>query len=76
VNAAVVAPTATTTAAGTVAAAVLSLDTDTVLCAAVPAAGAFNVTAAVEFVDPPSTLVGFNAREATPARGVVVRAAL
>ena len=54
-----VAPAATTTVAGTVAAAVLSLANVTVLCAAVPTAGTFSVTVAVEFVDPPTTLVGF-----------------
>jgi len=72
----VVAPTATTTLAGTVAAAVLLLDSVTVLCAVVPAAGAFNVTVTTEFPDPPNTLAGFNVRDTTPARGVTVRGAL
>jgi hypothetical protein len=71
-----VAPATTTTLAGTVAAAVLLFDNVTVLCAAVPAAGAFSITVAVEFADPPNTLVGFNVKDATPARGVTVRAAL
>jgi hypothetical protein len=75
-NVAVVAPASTVTLAGTVAATVLLLDSVTVLCAVVPAAGASNVTAAVEFAAPPSTLVGFNERDSTPARGVTVRAAL
>jgi hypothetical protein len=52
-------PAATVTVAGTVAAAVLSLDRVMVLCAVVPTAGAFNVTLPIEFVAPPGTLVGF-----------------
>ena len=48
------------TLVGTVAAALLLLDSVTVLCTTVPAAGAFNVTVAVEFADPPTTLVGFS----------------
>jgi len=59
-----VAPAATVTLAGTVAAAVLSLDRVTDLCAAVPAAGAFNVTLPVALVSPPETLVGFKVTEA------------
>ena len=62
---AVVAPVATVTVAGTVAAAVLLLERVTVLCALVPAAGAFNVTVAVELAEPPLTVVGFNASERT-----------
>ena len=76
VNVAVVAPVATITLAGTVAAAVLLLDSATVLCAAVPAAEAFNVTVAVEFADPPSTMLGLNATDSTPACGVTARTAL
>jgi len=60
---AVVAPVATATLAGTVAAVVLSLASVTVLCAAVPTAGALKVTVPVEFVAPPGTLVGFNVTE-------------
>ena len=75
-NVAEVAPATTVTLAGTVAAVVLLLDSVTVLCAAVPAAGAFNVTVAVEFPDPPTTLDGFSVIDATPARGVTVRTAL
>jgi len=63
-----VAPAATVTLAGTVAAAVLALDRVTVLCAVVPTAGAFNVTVPVELVIPPGTLVGFSAREATEGK--------
>jgi len=76
VNVAVVAPAATTTLAGTVAAAVLLLASVTVLCAVVPSAEAFNVTVAVEFAEPPSTLVGFKVKDSTPACGVMVRTAL
>lgn len=47
------------TLAGTVAAAVMLLANVTVLCAAVPVAGAFNVTVAVELANAPTTLVGF-----------------
>ena len=60
---AVVAPVATATLAGTVAAAVLSLASVTVLCAAVPTAGALKVTVAIEFVAPPGTMVGFKVTE-------------
>lgn len=73
VKVALVAPATTVTLAGTVAAAVMLLDNVTVLCAAVPAAGAFSVTVAVEFADPPSTVVGFRASDPTPAGGVTVR---
>ena len=48
-----VVPAATTIVAGTVAAIVLSLDSVTVRCAAVPTAGTFNVTVPVEFATPP-----------------------
>ena len=71
-----VAPAATVTLAGTDAADVALLDSVTVLCAAVPAAGAFNVTVATAFAAPPSTVVEFSVNEATPARGVTVRTAL
>jgi len=71
VNVAEVEPEGTVTLVGTVAAALLLLDSVTVVCAPVPAAGAFNVTVAVEFADPPTTLVGFSERDATP--GVVSR---
>ena len=62
---AVVAPAVTTTVAGTVAAAVLLLDSVTVRCELVPTAGAFSVTVAVELTFPPGTLVGFSVTEAT-----------
>jgi len=42
----------------------------------VPAAGALNVTVAVEFVKPPGTLVKFRERDAIAGSGVTVRAAL
>jgi hypothetical protein len=70
-----VAPTATVTEAGTVAAVGVPLDRVTILSAAVPAAGAFSVTVAVELADPPTTLVGFSIRDATPGGGVTLRAA-
>ena len=54
-----VAPAATITVAGTVAAAVLLLDSATVLCAVVPTAGAFSVTVPIELAAPPGTLAGF-----------------
>jgi hypothetical protein len=76
VNVAVVAPAATITLAGTVAAAGVSLDSGTVLCAFVPAAGAFNVNVAVEFADPPTRLVGLSTSDTTAGGGVTVRAAL
>jgi len=63
VKVAVVAPVATVTKAGTVAAAVLLLDSITRLCVDDPAAGAFSVTVAVEFVTPPTTLVGLRVSE-------------
>ena len=53
VNVAELAPAATVTLAGTVAAEVLLLDSVTLRCAAVPAAGAFSATVPVEFVIPP-----------------------
>jgi hypothetical protein len=58
VKVAVVAPVPTITVAGTVPAAVLLLDSVTVLCAFVPSAGAFNVTVPVELAAPPTTLGG------------------
>jgi hypothetical protein len=51
------------------------LDSVTVRCAAVPTAGAFSVTVAVELTDPPTTLVGFSVSDTTPGRGVTVRIA-
>ena len=54
-----VAPAATVTVARTVAAAVLLLDSVTVLCAVVPTAGAFSVTVPIELAAPPGTVVGF-----------------
>lgn len=75
-NVAVVAPTATTTLAGTVAAAVVSLARVTVLCAAVPTAGALRVTVAIELDEPPTTLAGFRLNEATPGWGNTVSGAL
>ena len=54
-----VAPAAMVTVAGTVAAAVLLLDSATVLCAVVPTAGAFSVTVPIELAAPPRTVVGF-----------------
>jgi hypothetical protein len=65
VKVAVVAPDATVTVAGTVATAVLPLVSVTRLCAANPVAGAFSVIVAVEFVTPPTTLVGTSTIEAT-----------
>jgi hypothetical protein len=76
VNVAVVAPAATVTLAGTVAAEVLLLDSVTVRCAAVPAAGAFNVTVAVELAVPPTTLVGLSVKDATRGGGVTVSTAV
>jgi hypothetical protein len=76
VNVAVVAPTATVTEAGTVAAVGVPLDRVTFLSATVPAAGALSVTVAVEFADPPTTDVGFSASNTTPGGGVTVRGAL
>lgn len=75
VKVAVVAPEVTVTVAGTVAAAVLLLDSVTCLCANVPVAGAFSVTVAVEFAMPPRTVVGFNVMEAT-CGGLSVRVAM
>jgi hypothetical protein len=60
-----VAPVGAITVAGTVATAVLLLDRVIVLCAFVPAAAPFNVMVAVEFAEPPTTLVGFTVRETT-----------
>ncbi len=60
-----VAPDATVTLAGTVAAPVLLLDNVTVRCVELPAAGALNVTVAVAFVDPPTTVAGFSASATT-----------
>ena len=71
----VVAPATTVTLAGTVAAVVMLLDSVTVRCAAVPIAGAFSVTVAVELTDPPTTLIGFSVSDTTPGRGVTVRIA-
>ena len=70
-----VAPAATTTLAGTVAAMALLLASVTVLCAAVPAAGAFSVTVAVEFAAPPTKLVGFRVTDTTNS-GFTVNAAV
>jgi hypothetical protein len=75
VNVAVVAPTGTVTETGTVAAAGVSLDSVTFRCAAVPAAGAFNVTVATGFVAPPTTLLVFSIRDAIPGGGVTVSVA-
>ena len=75
-NVAVVAPVVTATLAGTVDAAVLLLNSVTVRCAAVPAAGAFRVIVAVAFPDPPTTLFGLIASETTPASGFTVRGVL
>ena len=73
-NVALVAPTATVTLAGTVAANVLSLDNDTT---APPAgAGPLSVTVPVEGL-PPTTLVGATPSELNPtASGVTVRGAV
>jgi hypothetical protein len=62
VKVAVVAPDATATLVGVVANVLLS-DSVTVLCAAVPTAGAFKVTVPIEEL-PPKTLAGFMATEA------------
>jgi hypothetical protein len=58
VKVAIVVPDATVTVAGTVAAAVLLLESVTRLCVVVPAAGAFSVIVAMEFTRPPTTEVG------------------
>src|SRR3989454_10164606 len=72
VNGALVAPAGTVTLPGTVAAAVLSLDS--VTCA--PPAGAGPPSVAVPVaVLPPVTLVGLTASDARPAAAVPVRAA-
>src|SRR5579872_1397708 len=71
-----VAPLATVTVAGTVAAASLSLDRVTVRCAAVPAAGESRVTVPVEFVAPPGTLAGFRVTDTTCGSGATVSVAL
>ena len=76
VNVAVVAPAATVTLAGTVAADVLLLDSGTLRSAAVPAAGAFSVNVAVEWAVPPTTLVGLSVKDTTPGGGVTVSAAV
>jgi hypothetical protein len=76
VNVAVVAPAATVTLAGTDAADVALLDSVTVLCAAVPAAGAFNVTVATAFATSPRTGAGFRDNKVNPGYGVTVRTAL
>ena len=65
VNVAVVAPVTTVTDAGTLAAVVLLLESVTLRCAVVPAAGAFRVTVATEFVAPPCTVVGLSVRDRT-----------
>ena len=75
VKVAVVAPDATVTVAGTVAAAVLLLDRVTVLSAPLPPAGAFRVTVAVEFRTPPTTVVGFRVIDAT-CGGLTVKLAV
>ena len=75
-NVAEVAPEFTVTLFGTVAAAVLLLDNVTVLCVVLPATGAFNVTVAIEFADPPTTLIGFSVTDATPGGGTTVRTPL
>ena len=65
---ALLAPPATGTLAGTVAAEVLSLDKDTT--APPPGAGPLSVTVPVEEL-PPTTLVGFTPRELNPTGGGV-----
>jgi hypothetical protein len=70
VKLALVAPAATVTLAGTLAAAVLLLESATT---APPAgAGPLSVTVPVEFCAPPTTFVGFNVREESVAAWVVV----
>jgi hypothetical protein len=67
VKLALVAPAVTVTLEGTLAAPVLLLDSMTT---APPAgAGALSVTVPVEFCVPPTTLVGFNAREESVGAG-------
>jgi hypothetical protein len=73
VNVALVAPAATATLAGVVEAALVS-DSVTVLCAAVPAAGALRVTVPVEGL-PAMTLAGFMMTE-TKATGLIVSPAV
>src|SRR5579872_1316156 len=70
-----VAPLATVTVAGTVAAASLSLERVTVRCATVPTARAFNVTVPLELTAPPGTLAGFSVTEET-RRGVTLSVAV
>jgi hypothetical protein len=65
VKVAVVAPAVTVTVAGTVAAAVLLLESVTRRWVVEPAAGAFSVIVAVEFATPPTTVVGFKVIDAT-----------
>ena len=65
-NVALLAPPATVTLAGTVAAEVLSLDKDTT--APPPGAGPLSVTVPVEEL-PPTTLVGFTPGNSTPPAG-------
>ena len=73
VNGALVAPAGTVTLAGTVAAAVLSLDSET--CAPPAGAGPSSVAVPVELL-PPVTVVGLSASEERPAAGFTVRVAV
>src|SRR2546425_10918234 len=70
VNGALVAPAGTVTLAGTVAAAVLLLDS--VTCAPPAGAGPSSVAVPVELL-PPVTVVGLSASEERPAAGFTVR---
>src|SRR3989454_10979359 len=73
VNGALVAPAGTVTLAGTVAAAVLSLDSET--CAPPAGAGPSSVAVPVEVL-PPVTVVGLSASEERAAAGVTGRVAV
>ena len=58
-------PTAKVMLAGTVAAFALLLERLTLRCGVLPAAGAFSVTVAIEFVVPPFTVVGLSVMDNT-----------
>ena len=74
VNVAEELPTAIVTVAGTVAALVRLLDS--VTTAPPPGATLFKVTVAVEFAEPPLTVVGFKVSEVTDSTGVTASVAV